>query len=182
MRNPGKSRSLVFALSACLVLLALALAGCGGKHAQATNGAPGAANGTPTSVPTVEGAEGGGDDRQTDTGLVLRGEDMGVCIGFESGDVLSSDGQGDSFGNFFWDPLRLEDEVQHQGLGGISAYGNKVSLYFWTSADKAKQVYAAARAKHVDDVQRIGNAVVVGMSSLDASAQSFVNDCLTTPG
>jgi hypothetical protein len=164
--------------AAGLVIVVLLVAGCDGKK-RGTDAASAPAQHAPTAT-AVEGAEGGGASSGVDTGLVLRGEDVGVCVGFESGDVLNSDGEGDSFGNFFWDPLDRADEVQHQGLGGISAYGNKVSIYFWTSADKAKQIYAAARAKHVADVERIGNAVVVGMSSLDPSAQSVVNDCLTT--
>lgn len=182
-KGPGAAGAL---LAAAAFAVSLLLASCGGGH-KASSPEGGAAGGKQSSTITgsgaVEGAEGGnGGSGGIDTGLVLRGEDVGVCVGIESGDVLNSDGQGNLSGQFFWDPLHLESEVQHQGLGGISAYGNQVSLYFWPSTAKASQVLDDARAKKIHDVRRIGNADVVGMSSLEPSARSVVNDCLTNAG
>ncbi len=122
---------------------------------------------------TSEGGYAGG------SSALLRSNGTDVCIGINSGDVVSGDGYMNSAGNYFWDPLDLESEVEHDGLGGISAFGNDVSLYFWPSLDEATQVYEDAKQAQIEDVTQIGNAVVVGLDSLDVQERDVVMGCLT---
>ncbi|MBX6369894.1 MAG: hypothetical protein IRZ04_18075 [Rhodospirillales bacterium] len=112
----------------------------------------------------------------------MTGPDVGVCIGIDSGDVLDSDGYGDSFGNYFWDPLGMKTQVQGHALGGISAFSNHISIYFWNSAAQAKRVYAAAKKKGIHPLRQYGNAVMVGYQDLSPLQRHVVDRCLVPGG
>lgn len=112
----------------------------------------------------------------------MTGLTVGDCIGIESGDVLDSDGFGDAFGNFFWDPLNLEIQVEHNALGAISFYSNHISIYFWMSESEANKIYLEAKLKGIQPLRRYGNAVMVGYQNLEPLQQHVVTSCLVAGG